>query len=104
MQSFIPTIYFTGHVGRFSVYPSAAYAITIATSRDKLSMPKWRNNIPVQVPVSPDDSRHRRAPHHRFAQHGRTTLVRRSRDLQGMAMKLAEALACRPQENRPFSS
>ena len=37
MQGIIPTIYFTGHVGRFSVYPAAAYSITIATSRDKLS-------------------------------------------------------------------
>jgi hypothetical protein len=53
MQTNFPTIYFTGHVGPFSVYPTAAYAITIATSRDKRAMPKWRNNILVQVP--PDD-------------------------------------------------
>jgi hypothetical protein len=56
MQNIIPAIYFAGHVGPFSVYPTAAYAITIASSRDKLTMPKWRNNIPVQVPVAPDDN------------------------------------------------
>ena len=50
-----PTIYFDGHVGPFSVYPTAAYAITVATSRDKLAMPKWRNNILVQAPGAPDD-------------------------------------------------
>ena len=56
MQNFIPAIYFAGHVGPFSVYPTAAYAITVATSRDKLAMPKWRNNILVQAPVAPDDN------------------------------------------------
>ena len=55
MQDNIPTIYFSGHVGPFSVYPTAAYAITVATSRDKLAMPKWRNNILVQAPGAPDD-------------------------------------------------
>ena len=56
MQNFIPVTHFAGHVGPFSVYPTAAYAITIATSPDKLGMPKWRNNIPVQMPVAPDDN------------------------------------------------
>ena len=55
MRNNIPTIYFDGHVGPFSVYPTAAYAITLATSRDKLAMPKWRNNIVVQAPDAPDD-------------------------------------------------
>ena len=47
MQDNIPTIYFAGHVGPFSAYPTTAFAITVATSRDKLAMPKWRNNIQV---------------------------------------------------------
>jgi hypothetical protein len=55
MQNIIPATYFAGHVGPFSVYPTAAYAITIATSRDKLSVPKWRNNIPTMMPNEPDD-------------------------------------------------
>ncbi len=74
MQDNIPAIYFAGHVGRFSVYPTAAYAITIATSRDKLAMPKWRNNIPVQVPVAPEDNAVA-ALLTTVAQHGRTILL-----------------------------
>ena len=56
MQNFIPAIYFAGHVGPFFVYPTAAYAITIAASPDKLAIPKRRNAIPVQVPVAPDEN------------------------------------------------
>jgi hypothetical protein len=56
MQNIIPTTFFASHIGPFYVYPTAAYAITIAASRDKLAMPKWRNNIPVQVPAAPDDN------------------------------------------------
>ena len=74
MQDNIPTIYFAGHVGRFSVYPTAAYAIIVATSRDKLAMPKWRNNIPVQVPVAPEDNAVA-ALLTTVAQHGRTILL-----------------------------
>jgi predicted fused transcriptional regulator/phosphomethylpyrimidine kinase len=50
MQTFSSATYFTGHVGPFSVYPTAA------TSRDKLAVPKWRNNIAVQTPDAPDDN------------------------------------------------
>ena len=74
MQDYIPTIYFAGHVGPFSVYPTAAYAITLATSRDKLAMPKWRNNIMVQAPVAPDDNAVV-ALLTTVAQHGRTILL-----------------------------
>ena len=74
MQTFTPTIYFAGHVGPFSVYPTAAYAITIAASRDKLAMPKWRNNTPVQMPVAPDDNAVA-ALLTTVAQHGRTILL-----------------------------
>jgi hypothetical protein len=56
MQNIIPATYFAGHVGPFSVYPNAAYAIAVATQRDKLAMPKWRNNIWAQVPDAPDDN------------------------------------------------
>jgi hypothetical protein len=74
MQDNIPTIYFAGHVGPFSPYPTAAYAITVTTSRDKLGMPKWRNNIPVRVPVAPDDNAVA-ALLTAVAQHGRTILL-----------------------------
>jgi hypothetical protein len=74
MQDHIPTIYVSGHVGPFSVYPTAAYAITVATSRDKLAMPKWRNNIPVLAPVAPDDNAVA-ALLTTVAQHGRTILL-----------------------------
>ena len=67
------------------MYPAAAYPITIATSRDKLSMPKWRNNIPVQVPVAPDDNAVA-ALLTTVAQHGRTILLFADHaDLQGVA-------------------
>ncbi len=56
MQTVISPTYFAGHVGPFSVYPTAAYAITVAASRGKLAMPKWRNNILAQVPNAPDDN------------------------------------------------
>jgi hypothetical protein len=57
MQNHIPAIYFAGHAGPFTVYPGAAYAIRLATRRDKIEMPKWRNNIMVaQVPTVPDDN------------------------------------------------
>ena len=55
MQPNTTAIYFAGHVGPFSLYPTAAYAITIATSRDKLAMPKWRNYILTQGPDAPGD-------------------------------------------------
>ena len=85
MQDNIPAIYFAGHVGPFSVYPTAAYAITVATSRDKLAMPKWRNNILVQVPGAPDDNAVA-ALLTTVAQHGTSDpAVRRSRQLQGVA-------------------
>ena len=74
MRNCIPAIYFDGHVGPFSVHPTSAYALTIATSRDKLAMPKWRNNIPVQVPVSPEDNAVA-ALLTTVAQHGRTILL-----------------------------
>ena len=75
MKTIIPATYFSGHVGRFSVYPTAAaYAITIATLRDKLAMPKPRNNIPVQVPVAPDDNAVA-ALLTTVAHHGRTILL-----------------------------
>src|ERR1700730_10648220 len=45
MQNIIPAIYFAGHVGPFTAYRTAAYAITVATSHEKLALPKWRNNI-----------------------------------------------------------
>jgi hypothetical protein len=48
------SIYFAVHVGPFIVYPTAAYAITISTLPDKLTMPKWRNNILVMAPGTPD--------------------------------------------------
>jgi hypothetical protein len=56
MQNIIPAIYFAGHAGPFTAYRSAAYAITVATSREKLALPKWRNNIRVQAPDAPDDN------------------------------------------------
>jgi hypothetical protein len=74
MQNFIPATYFAGHVGPFSVYPTAAYAITVATSPDKCNMPKWRNNILVRVPVAPDDHAVA-ALHMTVAQHGRAILL-----------------------------
>jgi hypothetical protein len=74
MQNIIPATYFAGHVGPFSVYPTAAYAITIATSHEKLSLPKWRNNIPVQAPDAPDDNAVA-ALLTTVAQHGRAILL-----------------------------
>jgi hypothetical protein len=56
MQEIIPAIYFDSHVGPFRQYPAAAYAITVATHRDKRAMPKWRNNILVQLPDVADDN------------------------------------------------
>jgi hypothetical protein len=93
MQNFIPANYFAGHVGPFSVYPTAAYAITIATSRDKLAIPKWRNNIPVQVPVAPDDNAVT-AFLTTVAQHGRTILLFADHaTFKAWQRKLAEVLA-----------
>ena len=85
MQNNITTIYFAGHVGPFSVYPTAAYAITLATSRDKLAMPKWRNNILVQAPDAPDDNAVAVAPHDRRATRQSDPAVRRSCQFQGLA-------------------
>ena len=93
MQNYIPTIYFAGHVGPFSVYPTAAYAITIATSRDKLAMPKWRNNIAVQAPAAPDDNAVA-ALLKTVAQHGRTILLFADHaTFKAWQRKLAEVLA-----------
>jgi hypothetical protein len=70
----IPPIYFTGYVGPFPAYPAAAYAIAVATSRDNLALPKWRNNIPAQAPAAPDDTAV--APlHQHVVQHGRIILL-----------------------------
>jgi hypothetical protein len=55
-------------------YPTAAYSITVTTSPDKLGMPKWRNNIPVRVPVAPDDNAVA-ALLTAVTQHGRTILL-----------------------------
>jgi hypothetical protein len=74
MQDHISTIYFSGHVGPFSVYPTAAYAMTVATSCYKLTMPKWRNNILKQIPDAPDDNAVA-ALLTTVAQHGRTILL-----------------------------
>ena len=56
MPNIFRTLYCAGHVGPFSLYPTAGYAIVVATAREKLAMPKWRNYIPVQTPGDPDDS------------------------------------------------
>ena len=93
MPDFIPIIYFAGHVGPFSVYPTTAYAITVATSRDKLAMPKWRNNILVQAPAAPDDNAVA-ALLKTVAQHGRTILLFADHvTFKAWQRKLAEVLA-----------
>jgi hypothetical protein len=74
MQNIISTTYFAGHVGPFTAYRTAAYAITLATSSDKLAMPRWRNNILAQVPNAPDDNAVA-ALHTTVAQHGRAILL-----------------------------
>ena len=93
MQDDMPTIYFASHVGRFSVYPTAAYAITVAMSRDKLAMPKWRNNILVQAPGAPDDHTVT-ALLTTVAQHVRTILLFADHaTFKAWQRKLAEVLA-----------
>jgi hypothetical protein len=93
MRNIIPATYFAGHVGPFSLYRSAAYAITIATSRDKLAMPKWRNNIPVQVAVAPDDNAVA-ALVATVAQHGRAILLFADHaTFKGWQLLLAQVLA-----------
>jgi hypothetical protein len=93
MQNIIPATYFAAHVGPFSVYPTAAYAITIATSRDKVGMPKWRNNILTQVPDAPDDDAVA-ALHTTVVQHGRAVLLFADHArFKGWQLLLAQVLA-----------
>jgi hypothetical protein len=93
MQNFIPTTYSAGHVGPFPVYPTAAYAITIATSPDKLGMPKWRNNIMTMMPNEPDDNAVA-ALLTAVAQHGRTILLFTDHaSFKAWQSKLAQVLA-----------
>ncbi len=74
MQNIIPAIYFAGHAGPFTAYRTAAYAITIATSHEKLALPKWRNNIVTMMPNEPDDNTIA-ALLTTVAQHGRAILL-----------------------------
>jgi hypothetical protein len=93
MQNIIPATYFAGHAGPFTAYRSAAYAITVATSHEKLSLPKWRNNIRVQAPDAPDDNAVA-ALLTTVAQNGRAILLFTDHaSFKGWQSKLAQVLA-----------
>jgi hypothetical protein len=46
----IPSLYFSAHVGPFYQYSSTSFALVVATSPTKTSLPKWANEIKFQVP------------------------------------------------------
>jgi len=93
MPNIISATYFAGHIGPFSVYPTAAYAIMITTSRDKLAMPKWRNYILTQAPAAPDDNAVA-ALLTTVALRGRTILLFANHaDFKAWQCKLAQVLA-----------
>jgi hypothetical protein len=89
MQNIIPTTYSAGHVGPFSVYPTAAYAITIATSPDK----RGATTIMTMMPNEPDDNAVA-ALLTTVAQHGRTILLFTDHaSFKAWQSKLAQVLA-----------